>query len=476
MTESHLPSIPSGPLAPGRPALSRSRKLLFSAIAISLVLAILEGAGTIVDARYGFRARLVEALDNLERLSQPVAPGRLTWPDDTIRLRVDGPPPSSKETYVVGQRVIPGASDAGYQSFVRPDGLANEPRKRIFVVGESAAFGYPYPMEFWFGNMLQKRVADEYVVLNAGQISWGSPDLVPLVTRIVEHYRPAAIILFVGNNEWQHWSGLDQLTAVNRAGRVLRAAGASRAVAALAWWWLRHAAADRGPVTRDFVPRYQLEGIDYAMAHPAERYGSPAMTTWLDARSMFVDAFRRNLTEMVTMAKVRGVHVVLMPTPINYRLSPAWSHPQPESYHQGSSAAVRELLRRAVSLAGAGSNAEGLAVIDQALRLDSDPPMLHYVRGEVLRAMGRHGEAEASYASARERMVGHLGSPLSFQAVVREVAGATSAELVDVPRLFDEYEHRMGSFYNEHLVADDCHPTPLGHRVIADALTAVFRK
>ena len=90
--------------------------------------------------------------------------------------------------------------------------------------------------------------------------------------------------------------------------------------------------------------------------------------------------------------------------------------------------------------------------------------------------MGRHGEAEAAYASARERMVGHLGSPLSFQAVVREVAGATSAELVDVPRLFDEYEHRMGSFYNEHLVADDCHPTPLGHRVIADALTPLFRK
>jgi len=85
-------------------------------------------------------------------------------------------------------------------------------------------------------------------VLNAGQISWGSPNLVPLVARIVEHYQPAAIILFVGNNEWQHWSGLDQLTAVNRAGRVLRVAGSSRAVAALAWWWLRQAAADRPTV------------------------------------------------------------------------------------------------------------------------------------------------------------------------------------------------------------------------------------
>ena len=453
-----------------------SRKLLFSVITMSLVVVILEGAGAIVDARYGFRARLFEALDNLERQSRPLAPGRLTWPDDTIRLRVAGPPPASNETYVVGQRVIPGASEKGHQAFVRPDGFANEPRKRIFVVGESAAFGYPYPMEFWFGNMLQKRLADEYVVLNAGQISWGSPDLVPLVTRIVEHYQPAAIILFVGNNEWQHWSGLDQLTAVNRAGRVLRVAGSSRAVAALAWWWLRQAAAAHRTVERDFVPRYQLEGTDYALAHPAERYGSPAVTTWRDARSMFVDAFRRNLTEMVTTAQARGVHVVLMPTPMNYRLSPAWSHPQPESYNQSTSPAVRELLRRAVSQAGTGSNIEALAAIDQALTLDSDPPMLHYVRGEVLRAMGRHGEAEAAYASARERMVGHLGSPLSFQAVVREVAGATSAELVDVPRLFDEYEHRMGSFYNEHLIADDCHPTPLGHRVIADALTPVFRK
>jgi len=224
------------------------------------------------------------------------------------------------------------------------------------------------------------------------------------------------------------------------------------------------------------VPRYQLEGIDYALALPAERYGSPAVTAWRDARSMFVDAFRRNLTEMVTTAQGRGVRVVLMPAPINYRLSPAWSHPQPESYNQPSSATVRELLRRAVNQGATGSNVEALASIDQALSLDSDPPMLHYVRGEVLRAMGRHTEAEAAYATARERMVGHLGSPLSFQAVVREVAGATSAELVDVPRLFDEYEHRINSFYNEHLIADDCHPTPLGHRVIADALTPLFRK
>jgi lysophospholipase L1-like esterase len=452
-----------------------SRKLLFGAIATCLFAGILEGAGAIVDARYGFRARLFEALDNLERRSRPLAPGPLTWPDDTIRLRVAGPPPSN-ETYVVGQRVIPGASDTGYQAFLKPDGLANEPRKRIFIVGESAAFGYPYPLEFSFGNMLQKRLADEYVVLNAGQISWGSPNLVPLVARIVEHYQPAAIILFVGNNEWQHWSGLDQLTTVNRAGRVLRVAGSSRAVAALAWWWLRQATADRPTVARDFVPRYQLEGIDYALAHPAERYGSPAVTAWRDARSMFVDAFRRNLTEMVTTAQGRGVRVVLMPTPMNYRLSPAWSHPQPESYNQSSSAAVRELLKRAVDQGATGSNAEALKAIDQALSMDSDPPMLHYVRGEVLRAMGRHAEAEAAYATARERMVGHLGSPLSFQAVVREVAGATSAELVDVPRLFDEYEHRINSFYNEHLIADDCHPTPLGHRVIADALTPLFRK
>ena len=476
MTRFDLPTIPSGLPAAGPPPLRRSRKLLFSAIATILVLAVVEGAGAIADARYGFRPRLFEALDNLERRSRPLEPGRLTWPDDTIRLRVPGPAPSN-QTYVTGQRVIPGASDTGYQAFLKPDGLAKEPRKRIFIVGESAAFGYPYPMEFSFGEMLQKRLADEYVVLNAGQISWSSPDLVPLVTRIVEHYQPAVIILFVGNNEWQHWSGLDQLSAVNRAGRVLRAAGRSRAVAAMTWWWLRRqAAADRSHAAAGFVPRYQLEGIDYALAHPAERYSSLAASTWRDARTMFVDAFRRNLSEMVRTAQARGVRVVLMPTPMNYRLSPAWSHPQPESYDERSSATVRELLRRAVSQAGTGANTEALATIDQALTLDHDPPMLHYVRGEVLRAMGRHGEAEAAYASARERMVGHLGSPLSFQAAVRSVAAATSADLVDVPRLFDEYEHRMGSYYNEHVVADDCHPTPLGHRVIADALTPLFRK
>jgi len=49
---------------------------------------------------------------------------------------------------------------------------------------------------------------------------------------------------------------------------------------------------------------------------------------------------------------------------------------------------------------------------------------------------------------------------------------ATGTELIDLPPLFDRYEHNLGHYFNDDLIMDDCHPTPLGHRLIAEALLA----
>ena len=39
---------------------------------------------------------------------------------------------------------------------------------------------------------------------------------------------------------------------------------------------------------------------------------------------------------------------------------------------------------------------------------------------------------------------------------------------------FDRYERSAGEHFNSNLIHDDCHPTPRGHGVIADALLPFF--
>ena len=178
--------------------------------------------------------------------------------------------------------------------------------------------------------------------------------------------------------------------------------------------------------------------------------------------------------QLVTHARGRGVRVVLVTMPFNYRLSPAWKHPQFEAYDPVHRDEVRRLLREAGRLVQAGDCEAALPLADRALALDQRPPVLHYLRAECLEQLGRLDEAEAAYAQSREQMIGNLGSRLSINLVIRRVAARHDVPLVDAVRIFDDYEHAHGRHFNEDLILDDCHPSPTGHQLIADALTPLL--
>ena len=84
-------------------------------------------------------------------------------------------------------------------------------------------------------------------------------------------------------------------------------------------------------------------------------------------------------------------------------------------------------------------------------------------------------QAELVYAESRERTIGNLGSRLSTNRIIREVAEAAGVPVIDVQALFQQYGARRQRYYNVDLIHDDCHPTPLGHQLIAEALAPLLR-
>jgi tetratricopeptide (TPR) repeat protein len=160
--------------------------------------------------------------------------------------------------------------------------------------------------------------------------------------------------------------------------------------------------------------------------------------------------------------------------PFNYRLSPAWKHPQFEAYEPVHREEVRALLHEAGHKVQTGDCQGALPLVDRALALDPSPPLLHYLRAQCLERQGRLDEAEAAYAQSREQMIGNLGSRLSINTVIRRVATQTGVPLVDAARIFDAHEHASGHHFNEDLIVDDCHPSALGHQLIADALAPLL--
>jgi len=450
-----------------------SRRLLVSAATLLVLALVAEIVARIADARTDFRSTLLSAYLAMETSGKPVSAGRLELPPaPAVLVRVPVTDEGAPVAYVVGGRSIEDARPSVHHRAVLPADLARDARRPVFVVGESAGFGFPYAYSQSFSALLNERLRPKGItVLNASQVGATSADLAPIVGRIVDNFGPVALVLFIGNNEWIQWTPPQDTPIAPARIHLLRNLALSRALAAVEYASLQRTV--RGAATGDFQIHAEIAGHGEALRHPADERGFDA-ASWATTKSEFLAVFEANLEGMVRAAQARGIRVILLTVPFNPKLSPAWKHPQPESFDPAHATEVRAAIRSAASLVEAGRFDEALPMIEKALALDPLPPIIHYLHGEALEGAGRFEEAERAYASSRENMIGNLGSRLSVNETIRRVAAGTHAQLVDVEKLFEDHEHAQGRFFNADLIHDDCHPTPLGHRLIADAIGSLF--
>ncbi len=448
----------------------RSRRWLF----VLLIVTTLESAGWLADYCLEFRPRLLDKLAMLRLDNDPIAVVNHPASQTSLWLRDTTDAPVSRQPFVFGGRVIPNAGPLGYRHReVSPGSVPGEPDRRVFVIGGSAAYGYPYRYDECFAAELDRQLSHRgLTVLNAAHVGYNSGEIAPIARRISEHYSADTLIIFTGNNEWNHWQpyrppGKKQETSLS----LLRNLAHSRAVSAvehlLLGWMTTPESAGSG--VDSFRFHYELTGIDYSLRHPIDprRYDP---STWPAAKQHYLETFEDNLRFMVTHAQKNGVRVILLTVPFNYRLSPAWKHPQPDSFNPQHARAVRLAINQSAKRVAEGQHKQALQLVQDALVLDPLPPVLHYLAGQCHEAAGDYSEARSAFAQCRETMVGALGSRLSINRVIRRVAADSRVELLDLPDVFDRHERSRGENFNGNLIHDDCHPTAAGHRVIADAL------
>lgn len=438
------------------------------------------------DHLWDFRQRLLWRLSMMQVESLPTDPAVTAGSTETLYIRDAQENVDPEEPYRVGQTTIAGAGPWIQHRRLAPDHCPGAPGRRTFVLGGSAAFGYPYRFPQSFAALADTRSGkDGGRVLNAAHVGSSSDDLVPVARTILDHYDASTLIIFSGNNEWFHWhprpvtssSNSPEATPLGASSRAtLQFLAHSRALAGIEFVLLDslHGQQRRSaplPVMHDdgFTAHFALTGCQHALEHPlaSDRFKA---SQWPDTRQRYLDRFEANLTTIVRAAHEQDVRVILLTIPFHYRLSPAWKHPQPAWFATDHREQMQQLTTRAMELKESGDATLALEVIRQAVALDPLPAVPHYLEAQLLESLERPAEAEASYARSREAMIGNLGSCLSINRVIRKVAAEHETVLVDVRQLFDNYEHERQRYFNVDLVHDDCHPTPLGHELIAQAL------
>jgi len=335
---------------------------------------------------------------------------------------------------------------------------------RLFVIGGSSAWGFPWGAEVAFarglGAALQASRADRVIEsVNAAAMSYGSHRL-RIVAREVLGYAPDALVVYEGHNEFvERRFYRDPLGGPGTTRRLQALAFRLRTFSAMS---RAVEAVGRRGRDEDGEPRStgELLGLDVHRevsvgVGPAER-GDAGVT------------FERNLRAILDDAERAGVRVVLCTVPSNVR---DWV-PNESVFDPGVGLMRRQDLLRAVADGRAalerGDAGAAVEALERAVAIDGGHAEALYRLGQAYEAEGRLDDAYRSYTRARDSDGKPARAISAFNETIRRLATERGALLVDAERIFDEAS--PGRLVGFNLIEDYVHPKPAGHLLVARAI------
>jgi tetratricopeptide (TPR) repeat protein len=330
---------------------------------------------------------------------------------------------------------------------------------RVFVLGGSAAYGWPVGAKFGFTGILRRALEQalpgRFEIVNAAGMSYGSLRVLDFLREIVRDFQPDLVLVYAGNNEYVERNALpagDALPpALLRARDRLRASALYRGLRLL----LVRAAPGR------FSGRGALD-LSQLRATPVQR-GNLVRSAETD-RAVLA-AYRRNLQEMADTLRRAGVAGVFCTVPVNLADWPPAGGAAPRA--APPLAAARAALER-------GDAPAALEHLAAARALAPDDAAVWFWTGRALRQAGDPGAA-AAFDRARDADPNVMRALGAFNREIRALpAGRSGIAVLDLERAFAEAS--PGGVPGAELFLDYVHETQEGHRLVALALLPVLAR
>ena len=343
--------------------------------------------------------------------------------------------------------------------------------KRVFVLGASAAQGYPSGA-FSFARVLEAMLEQahpdtDFEVINTA-ITATNSHVVRVIAREVAGYDPDLFVVYLGNNEVVGPYGVGSAAAggrgglgVIRAGVALRGTRIGQAV---------HDLADKALSEPDVGETWG--GMEMFAAHHVSR-GDPEL-------DRVVQAFGKNLADICGAARDAGAPVLLCTVAVN-----DWDcAPFASAHRPGLSDSDLESWTEAFD-EGAVAETEGragdaAAAFGRAAAIDELHAELRYRLGRALLAAGDTTAAAAHVRAARDLDLLRFRTDSRLNDVIRAVAAEQdNAVLVDVERMFAdlgpdlERPRRRRRFY-EHVHFTFTGSSELARTVLPEAEALLF--
>jgi tetratricopeptide (TPR) repeat protein len=401
--------VPAAPARLGKP--TGPRKWLYRLAAMTLVPALLFGAVEIGLRVGGYGYPTSCFLDG----SEVEGPGWYVENRDFSRrffppglAEVSPPPPARLEA-------------------VKPAGTY-----RIFVLGESAAMGFPDPSSS-FPRVLEVLLRDRYPqtrfeVVNASMVAVNS-HVLRATARECARYQPDLFVVHLGNNE---------VVGPFGAANVL---GSSAPNLTLIRAHLLVRTTRTGQLLGDVMHRLARRPAGAEEWKGMATFAAGEVRADDPSLSAVYDHFRANLEDICAAGTGARAPVVLCTIPVNLKDSAPFASLHAPGLDAERTAAWQALYEEGAALEGDGRFTDALARYEEAARVDDRFADLEFRRARCLAALGRGDGAREAYRRARDLDALRFRSDTTINETVRRVAAAWEAKgvrLADAERAFDE--------------------------------------
>jgi len=358
----------------------------------------------------------------------------------------------------------PGLSTFFFQNLTIPGSMEEQvftmPKRpgtvRVFILGESAARGFPQPRNLAASSFFQAMLEDVWddrqpEVLNLGTTALASFPLM-YIAREVLRLDPDLVIVYAGNNEFYGAHGVTSVHSFGQSTLAMKTFRFLRRFALVQWF-------------TDVRTRGRQDEGDTGRARTLmERVIAESQIAPDDpCRAAAARNLENHLTGVVEQCRARGVPVLVCTLPSNERdLAPIGQDLAP-TLPADQRRRFDDLLKQGQSLL-ADDPAAALESLREAERLWKKNAALQFTIGRCLTALGQHQEALTYYVEAQDLDTMPWRAPAACNDSVRRAADAGAA-LCDLQAVFRR--NSPGGAIGWELMDDHVHPALAGQALIA---------
>jgi tetratricopeptide (TPR) repeat protein len=328
---------------------------------------------------------------------------------------------------------------------------------RVFCLGESTMYGYPYPSNITAPRFLKDRLTtlfpDKHIeVINLGIPAVSSSVVLDIVKKVVD-YSPDLIIVYSGHNEFYGTYGVASTEYIGYNKTILD-------------FYLQ--------VRKLKLMSLLREGINHLRALFSNNEAQTRKATFLErmVQDRFLvygsskynkakELFRQNLVEMTEVASKRNISICFSTLVSNLKDQ----YPFISLFASGIKKEQREQWERyfqsGVEQEKKGAYDSAVRLFLQAQKIDSMRADLYYHLGTCYRLMESYEQAKTSFIRAKDYDVLRFRASNEFNEIIRGIGSSPNSWVIDLEKSFvEESPHGIpgNELFSEHL-----HPNVTGY-------------